>query len=616
MQSNKTIWVDYNSPVKTGEKMKVRLRIANELGYVTDVKALFNRHGQHPGADAECNLTYEWSESTSEYSTFVGDIAFDLPGYRTFFIKLKLNNCTKEIRYDSNNEMGVISENPEFEFWELFVYYSDFKTPDEIKGGIMYQIFVDTFNSVGLPEHLKEKVVDWSTPPKWKPDSDGVYRNNQFYGGNLRGIIEKLPYLKKLNVTVLYSTPIFKSPSSNRYDTDDYEQIDEMVGTLEDAKELHQKANELGISYIIDVVLNHSGRGNRLLKEKPEMYSWTEDGKLVCWWGYYHLCQFNQHNRYYKEMVKSFLNYCKQFCDGVRCDVADNLEDSTLKDIRKDMKELLLLYFLGEVWKNAVTGDFREFFYGDELDGVMNYRFGNAIHRYVRWGNYKNFKDVVEKICRLYPPEALDVSPIFLSSHDTPRTSNILVGDFMKEDPKYENVWDMEKDPYWYDENGNFDTYRFREWEVNNEEIPESKKELAYRLQGLAVFLQYTLPGLPAVYAGEEAGAFGFKDPMNRKPFPWNNIDERRYMLYYNLGVFRMAYRSIFADSRNFKILYADKNILFYRRGDLKFILNRSFEPHRIDEYDAKDTIFTLFSQLKDVRESKVINPCDAIIIK
>lgn len=608
MQDNKKIFVDYDSPVKLADKCHISLRMANSLGYVNDVKAIFNRNGEKPGGEGKCYLMYDESKSTEEYSTFTGEMSFKAPGYRTFYIELKLNGHLEEIKYDYETDSAVIGTGKSYAFWELFASYSYFETPSWIKGGIMYQIFVDTFCSVHLPDSMKNRVVNWNTFPKWEKDPDGIYRNNQFYGGNLRGIIQKVDegYFDKLGITVLYLTPVLQSPSSNRYDTLDYEKIDDMVGTWDDLDELHKKLNSRGISLVVDMVFNHSSSGNRLLKEDPEMYSWVEKYTIPhCWWGYDHLVEFNKISDNYFINLAGWLNLYSKYMDGIRLDVADNLPDFVLKFIRNNFDK----YILGEVWKNAITGEFREFFYGDELDAVMNYQFPNAIYRYVRWGNYRYFKDIVEGICRLYPEQALSASPIFLSSHDIPRIPNILVGDFMKESTDFENVWDMEKDGYWF--NGAFfDTDKFRRWEVDNDHFPADKRELAYQLQGLAVFLQYTLPGLPSIFAGDEAGVTGFKDPTNRKSFPWDNIDKRSYELYQKLGEFRTNYRDAFSGT-DFKILEIDETKTIYRRGGLTFIINRTPNEIYVENYTMKNVIFSL----KEVTSEHVVAPYNAVVI-
>lgn len=607
---NKKIFVDYNSPLEVGDKMNIRLRISNDLGFVNEAKALINRNGEKPGASGNVHLIYDKECSDKEYSVFKGNVIFDTPGYRTFYIQLKLNGVQKDIKYDSYNDEVVISNDNCFSFWELFVYYPLFNIPDWIKGGIMYQIFIDTFCCESIPEHLKGKVVEWNHDPKWEPEQDGVYRNNQFYGGNLKGIIKKLPYIKSLGVTAIYLTPIFKSSSSNRYDIDDYEEIDELVGTWDDMDELHKKANELGMYIVLDLVFNHSGRYNKLFKENPDMYDWIQKYTIPkCWWGYDNLVEFNKNSMEYFIKLAEWLQKYSKYVDGIRLDVADNLPDFVLKYIRSNFYK----YILAEIWKNAITGEFREFLFGDEVDGVMNYQFANAIIRYARWKNWKDLKTLVKGILKLYPPEALDASPIFLSSHDTPRIQNSLVGDFMKESMNYETVWAMEEDAYWRDEYGNFDTYKFRKWEFVNSDIPEEKKKLAIDLQKVSVFMQYTFPGLPAIFAGDEVGLAGFKDPFNRKPFPWDNINQDLYEFYCTMGKFRNKYKEIFSDSRNFKIILIDDEKMIYKRNEFIFIVNVTDKDLMLDEeYKTKEFVFTY--QLQNLKN--IVPKYGAIVVK
>lgn len=598
IKKSENIIVTYNSPLIVEKEMEICLLLPNSYGYVNEAVALFNKNNQKPGEDANCTLHFCKEKSTEEYSVFIGRITFVSVGYRTFFIKAKINNQIKFIKFDSDLDKAVIetSNSKNLHFWELFVYYK-FSVPEWVKGGIMYQIFVDTFCSKDLPDSVKEKVVSWNTFPKWEADSDEIYRNNQFYGGNLRGIIEKLDYIKSLGVNILYLTPIFKSSSSNRYDIDDYLEIDSMVGTWEDLYELHIKANKMGMYLVIDTVFNHSSRDNILFYTNPDIYAWEQRYVVPkTWWGYENLVEFDKNSGEYLALLGKWLNRYSKYVDGIRLDVADNLPDYILKYIRIIFKK----YILGEVWKDAVTGDFREFLTGEELDGVMNYQFGNAILRYVRWGNFNYYKRKIEGIINLYPKEALDASPIFISSHDIPRTLNMLIGDFMKEEEKYENMWDMENDSYWRDENGNFNTAKFRRWEFENDSLIFSKNKVGRKLHKIALFLQYTLPGLPSIFAGDEVGVTGFKDPFNRKPFPWDDPDESLYQVYKLLGEFRNTYKHIFSNSSNYKIIRINEKILIYRRDNLLFIVNRTPDDVNVDYCCIKNIVFTFEALDKD----------------
>ena len=208
------------------------------------------------------------------------------------------------------------------------------------------------------------------------------------------------------------------------------------------------------------------------------------------------------------------------------------------------------------------------------------------------------FKDLIETICNLYPSENLDASPIFLSSHDIPRIPNILAGDFMKEDVNYENVWDMERDDFWY-VNGEFSSTKFRKWELEHEKIPEDIQEKIQKQHFLAVFMQYTLPGLPSVFAGDEIGTIGFKDPFNRKTFKWDKVENDIYKYYCSIGKFRNENKENFTDSRNFKFIKVDEEKCIYQRGNLICIANISDHDIYLEDYNLNKVKFSS-SKIKD----------------
>lgn len=577
MHKNELLSVDYVSSFNIHRKYPIRMKISNTFGYVKDVRAKFNRRGEKPGSEKTVSLHYNHEESTNNYSVFVGSVSFDTLGYRTFIIECTINDVKKivAIKPKSYEEQLVDSDDVEFSFFECFVYMPTFRRNERVVGGIMYQIYVDTFCAKEIPEKFKGKVVEWIAPPKWKPDPDGEYRNDQFYGGNIRGIIDKLDYIKELNVTVLYLTPIFSSPSSNRYDISDYKTIDEMVGTWDDVDELREECHKRGIDLVQDIVPNHSSSENPWVETAPEMYG---DVKTY-WWGFKGLIEFDKYSSLYYEKMKEVLALYEQHFDGVRIDVADNMPDFTLQFIRRHFSK----YILAEIWKDAVTGEFRGFLCGDEVDGVMNYRFSNAIFKLVRWKDAEGFYEIVRRICRLYPPEALDNSPIFVSSHDIPRIPNIVTNEKMPKSGT-ENVWDIDKDPEW-GTGDDYDTLAFRKWSWDHRNVPEKNRELAFNLHGLVVFLEYTMPGLPSIFAGDEAGTEGLKDPFNRRTFPWDNIDRRRFELYRDIGEFRISNKSTFEDSTNFSIVEVSSDIVVFTRGDFVFVANLTDKPVDVSEY-------------------------------
>lgn len=607
------IQVNYQSSLATGSKFTVSLRMPDNLGFVEDVKLLLNRYGESTGGEAELIMPYDEDDSGSDYSVFKGETVFEETGYRTFCFELKLNGHKEMITYNPDCEEGMVSSTGYY--WEMFVYDKNFKTPDGPKGGVMCQIYVDTFASKDLPEDEKAKTVPWDAPVAWEPDSEGEYHNDQFYGGNLKGIIDKIDYFVSLHVSILYLTPIFQSSSSHRYDTDDYDQIDRMVGDWDLLEILHQKLNNVGILLVLDLVLNHSGINNVLLTKYPEMYCWNESGQPKGWENFKTLPEFYKKSPMYFIFLEKFIAKYAPHCDGIRLDVADYMQDFALVEINRLCIKYQIKYIIGEVWNFAFDRG-RGFLNGNELHGVMNYRMGNAILWYVVTGNTYIFKYMVERMCKLYPRQALAVSPIFMSSHDTPRLITSLVGEFMKkaevtrENCNELNFWDVDKNEYWW-ENGQFNTYKFRKWEAEHDFLPPEKAKIAFELQKLAVFLQYTLPGIPAIFAGDEVGVWGYKDPFNRKAFPWHKIDRERLKFYQSIGAFREEYQETFADVGSFSILYADDyGHVVYKWSNLLCLVNQSMQKWKVDK-ELSNPVFTTV----EVEEDRFLPPRAAIAL-
>ena len=151
--------------------------------------------------------------------------------------------------------------------WQLTVYDPAVCAPEWVRGGILYQIFPDRFRASGEPkENVPDTRVlreDWGSEPMWEPDRNGRIRKYDFFGGDLAGIREKLPYLQSLGVSCIYLNPIFEAASNHRYDTADYETIDPLLGTREDFRLLCADAHARGIRILLDGVFSHTGDDSR-----------------------------------------------------------------------------------------------------------------------------------------------------------------------------------------------------------------------------------------------------------------------------------------------------------------------------------------------------------------
>jgi glycosidase len=342
------------------------------------------------------------------------------------------------------------------------------------------------------------------------------------------------------------------------------------------------------------------------------------------WWGFADMVEFSQTSREYKKFLKDFLHKVLRYCDGIRLDVADSLSDEVLRYIRDIVKETEMelgkrIYILGEVWKNSVKGDYRGFLFGNELDAPMNYQFTDAIYRLVRWRDTQTFKQqIFDDVLRLYPKESIDVLMNPLSTHDIPRIPNLLTNSRMLKCNRFSNgdqsfLWDYDKLPCWV-KDGRYQTLEKRVWEHENGKITDDKQALADKLQKLAVSIQYTLPGIPSIFAGDELGVTGLKDPFNRSCMPWEKVeasDMRKF--YVKIGAFRGRYREIFAEGKCELVLLNEK-ICIYQRvyGTRKMlcIFNLTSQSVNLDENFDGEIVFSIYGSTKDL-----LNPYEAMFM-
>lgn len=425
--------------------------------------------------------------------------------------------------------------------WQQTVCSKDYKTPDWVKGGIMYQIFPDRFNK-GTPsdeEIPTDRIIHISTSdtPVWEPDENGKILNNDYFGGTLNGIKEKLPYLASLGVNILYLNPIFEAHSNHRYNTADYNKIDPMLGNEQDFKELCLAAEEYSIKIILDGVFSHTGSDSIYFNREhrygtggawndsnspyKDWFTFEENGKYKSWWGINTLPETNETAPSFIEFITGKNGIVKKWlkcgASGFRLDVADELPDKFLDEFRKCIKGIDDDYLIiGEVWEDATNkfshGGRRRYLLGDQLDSVMNYPFASAILTFMRYGVAESFMESIVSVCENYPKQALNSLMNHIGTHDTARILTSLIYEAIEHKPR--NIQAKCK--------------------LTCEEYNKAKALLK-----TASVLQYTLPGFPSIYYGDEAGMQGGGDPFNRGFFPWGNEDTELTEWYEKLGKIR-----------------------------------------------------------------------------
>lgn len=466
--------------------------------------------------------------------------------------------------------------------WQLTVYDGAMATPAALRGGVLYQIFPDRFCRSGEPKDQvpadRRMHQDWLEFPQYLPGPDGEYRNDDYYGGDLAGIREKLPYLSSLGVTALYLNPIFEAHSNHRYNTADYTKIDPLLGTEEDFIRLCREAEGFGISILLDGVFSHTGSDSVYFNREGrygdggayrdpqspyrEWYRFRPDGSYQCWWNFDSLPEVVEETPSYQAFILGeggiLQRWLQNGAAGFRLDVADELPDCFLDRLRERVKAVSPdAAVLGEVWEDASNkisyGQRRRYLLGNQLDSVMNYPFQNAVLAFIRFGGGEGFFQQVLTVLEHYPAPVIQGLMNTLSTHDTPRAISLLAG---------------------VDPEG-----RDRVWQANHHFLSLEDYGVGKRRLMAASAMQYTLPGVPCLYYGDEAGLSGLKDPFNRTTYPWGLEDTDLLAHYRRLGELRR--HPAFAGE--FVPLYASQDGCAYLRqaGEQRVILlvNRGDSP-------------------------------------
>ena len=458
---------------------------------------------------------------------------------------------------------------PEGECWQLTVFESQYQIPDWLSGGIMYQIFPDRFYRSGTTKYNvpQDRYLHqrWGSQPEWRPNHQGEITNSDYFGGDLEGIIQKLDYLQSLGITCIYLNPIFEAHSNHRYDTADYTKVDPLLGSKEDFKRLCKEANKRGIHIMLDGVFNHTGSdsiyfnrkgryqtlGAYQSQESPyydwyQFYQWPE--QYACWWNFETLPNVNEANETYNAYINGtdgvIQTWLKAGADGWRLDVADELPDLFLDDITKAAKQVKpTSMILGEVWEDASNkmayGQRRRYLLGKQLDSVMNYPFREAIIGFLTGKNPAEMMELIMTVLEHYPPGAIHLLMNHIGTHDTERILTVLGGEPL---------------------NG-----RDREWQSRTK-LSQEQRSRGLALLKLASLMQYTLPGIPCVYYGDEAGMEGYRDPFNRGCFPWGHEDAELVNWYRSLGKIRHSCEVL--KQGTLEPYYADDDCFVYVRSD------------------------------------------------
>jgi cyclomaltodextrinase / maltogenic alpha-amylase / neopullulanase len=440
--------------------------------------------------------------------------------------------------------------------FQLSVFDTDFKVPEWLGNGIMYQIFPDRFsksNKYQAPDMAKQYSIhaEWNDTPDFRPDAEGVIRNNDFFGGNLQGIIEKIPYLCDLGVTIIYLNPIVEAYSNHRYDTADYKNVDPMLGTIDDFIQLCSEARTAGIRIVLDGVFNHTGSDSRYFNKNgryPELgafqskespyYSWYQftnyPSKYESWWGIETLPHVREMEPSYLDYIIRNKNSVVNFwlacgASGFRLDVADELPSDFIEELRIAVKKIKPdAVIIGEVWEDASNkisyGERRRYFLGKELDSVMNYPVKDAIIRFIAYEkDAEACSAIIENLWEHYPEQVFQSLMNIMGTHDTAR---ILTVFGLKDE-----------------------IYKLSKEEKAVLRLSDDQMSVALASLRLALLMWFFLPGLPCIYYGDEIGMEGTEDPFNRRTFDLAKADHELLAFYKEV----VQYRKKISDLGQFK---------------------------------------------------------------
>lgn len=546
------------------ENAKIRIKIPRTLS-VTSAKIEFINSSSEKDI---FSVDLKWTSFEYQYDVYQTSKLPITQQKGIYFFNIVFNTILGEIFAVENNRELIFSKDKPHKSFQLTVSDFKYKPPTEQYGGIIYHVFVDRFQRSKNVINKKGTYIieDWLAPiPEYPKFPGAPLKNNYFYGGDLWGIAEKLDYIKSLGTTILYLSPIFESPSNHKYDTSDYMHVDEMFGGDEALQNLINKANGKGISVMLDGVFNHTGDDSIYFNRygtyssigayqspKSRYYPWYNfdsfPDKYSSWWGIEILPKINHDlpdcRNFFVGDGGVIEKYAKFGIGGMRLDVADELSDTFIADIKRKLNEINKdSYLYGEVWEDASNkvaySKLKSYYLGDELDGVMNYPLRDGLISFLKSGKTEKLKFALTEVTFNAPKRIRDYQMNILGTHDTERIITALGGESqVGKSNEYLSTAKMSCDGY--------------------------KRARVKLLLGITAL--FTLPGIPCIFYGDEVGLEGYGDPFNRRTFPWNSMDTVILEHYRTLAKIRKKYKVYSQGS--FKLHYLNDGVLIFERAD------------------------------------------------
>ena len=467
------------------------------------------------------------------------------------------------------NQHGVHTRIPDHT--HDFVLLCDYVQPQWVKGAVFYQIFPERFCNGDPGNDLRdgELVVNGhpSIAMKWEDDplewEQG--RCMDFFGGDLEGIRQKIPYLKELGVTALYLNPIFEAPSVHKYDCIDYFHVDQHFGGDEALAKLSHDLHENGMKLILDISINHTGAAHRWFNrdglyfdkgvgafhnpDAPErkFYFFHPGNTYTEWKGVHDMPTLNYTSRELRDIIyRAQDSVLRKWLkppysiDGWRFDVADvfarngvhQLAHELWPEIRQAIREENpQAYILAEDW-----GDCAQYLQGGEWDSPMNYfGFGRPIRQFLGENDWFQNDSPTLRCCRFR-----------LSAEDFEGRVLDHLG----------------KIPYALQEN------QFNLFDSHDIARLSSDESVPFDHWRGAVCLQFAMPGAPSVYYGDETDIGGWFHSMEgcRFPMPWSRdfTGTEQYRMIRTLAKLKTGRKAL--QEGGWKFLYAKDRIMAFAR--------------------------------------------------
>jgi len=534
-----------NQAPKLLDKVKIRVRIHEAIGDVHQVMVRFSESGEAfptpPAKVVKRDGGWSWYEAT---------VTMHNPKMNYRFVIILDDG--RQLTY---NAIGLFeTEQPDINDFRLNTFSS---APKWGPSSVMYQIFPDRWARSAQAD--KHKTPDWAIKASWGDEviGSGPGTSEQFFGGDLWGVIEHLDHLKKLGVTLLYLTPIFPGRSNHRYDASSFAEVDPLLGGNKALQALIAEAHKRGFKIIGDLTSNHSGDAHEWFKAayknpgaaESEFYYFTEGNtKYDSWFGVPSLPKFNWKSQELRKrfiegktsVVAKWLKAPFGF-DGWRIDVANMTgrirDEDMYAEVANIVRKTMVEVNPDTIMLGEYTGDAAYEVQGDGWQGAMTY--ANFTRPLWRWMFDLNQKgDYFQNMGYIGRAES---AAEFVDSHTK----------FAAAFPWHVRVNNMNA--------------------LNTHDTPRFKSYTLDGAQRVAAGMQFTFPGIPVVWAGDEFGLDGFNGEKSRTPIPWN--DERpsdRSMIetYAQLAAMRKQHPALVDGSMRF--VFADSDTLIYVRESKK----------------------------------------------